>query len=667
MFPVDPQLFGTVDESLKRLEGSPFQPQAVAFGRRLGELKDQFKNLNNMTGPQFTTAMLSLSNVLPGITSGALLAVEGFRDGDELSGARGVLDICAALAPVISAGVGLLAGPEGGLVGYLIGSFVGSIFNMTGDILGFFAPRAEALAKTLSDVLQNEKAEEAQKDIWKVHNSFFVYATALNTACSMMDSKLGSDNFRPGVTAEVIKELNLGEGNAIRDYWDVIGWLTKPTSQNHRLWPLVLAGACNAYATLLVAIVRLKSIVSSTVMSEWYKKADADGKQKLQTLWDIAEAKLTLYGACNAVNLDQLKRLTPVAQNRGTLWRLTRNFEVGVMDPGVSPVPHWGAFEFSKMSVTVCSNDQTLPEPVYRFYGIDLDSHVRLLRVSSYKTGAKKVADLAEDGGYLDGGQVINDVFATPGTDLNMKNHACVYELSNGGLKIAGKYRDENGKEIKTFCTFPFNETTLSTFSITAMTSVRAVNDPYAYAEDPSNLHLKDIKYIVYALEGTGSRVIFLINGNVLAIVQTPFGQTRGIAVDQDYLWTFTDTEFACATHASIIHKVRTNQELDLWIKSRDIPDAKPIHSLYPCDDGTIVASVKDTFEVYSTPYRVDLKKHIITAYDSDKPIKWTKIRDCRAQSLEKLPVFCWPEFESLRETLEALQSTFTRGKQAGA
>lgn len=67
------------------------------------------------------------------------------------------------------------------------------------------------------------------------------------------------------------------------------------------------------------------------------------------------------------------------------------------MDPGVSPVHDRGAFEFRKMSVTVCSNDQTLPEPLYHFYGTDMGSRLRLLKVSSYRSGAKKMADWAED------------------------------------------------------------------------------------------------------------------------------------------------------------------------------------------------------------------------------------------------------------------------------
>ncbi len=668
--PLGPQgetILGPINDSLKALEGTQLEPQGLAFARQFSQLKVEFKNLNNITGPQFTTAMLSLTNVLPGITSGALLAVEGFRDGDALSGSRGILDVCAALAPVISAGLGLIAGPEGGLVGYLVGSFVASIFNMAGDILGFFAPRADSLAKTVSDLLQKEKAEEAQKDIWKVHNSFWVYATALNTACSMMDSKLSSGGFRPGVTTKIIEELNLGEGNAIRDYWDVIGWLTKPDSQDHRLWPLVLSGACNAYAVLLVAIVRLKSIVSSTAMLEWHKNADADGKRKLQDLWDIAEAKLTLYGACNKLNLDQLTKLTPVALNRGTLWRITRNLEVGVMDPNISSVHHGGGFEFKKISVTVCSHDQIKPEPVYQLYGIEMGNKLVLWKVNSYKTGAKKLADWVETSTYLDDRQ-INDVFATPGTDLTKQNHACVYELLNGGLKIEGKYRDENGKAIETFCTFPSPESILKEYSISPMTSVRAVHDPYAYAEDGSKSHLKDIKSIVYALEGTGSRIICVLNGGTFTFVHSPFQQTRGIAVDQDYLWVFTDTEFACATHASVIHRVRWNREVDWWIKSTQIPDAKKgIHSVYPCDDGSLVAIVKDTFDVYSAPYRIDLQKLTITAYNSNNPLKWTKIRDYRAQSLEKLPVFCWPEFESLRETLETFQNTFGLDTHASA
>jgi hypothetical protein len=557
-------------------------------------------------------------------------------------------------------------------VGYLIGALVGSIFSMIGDILSFFAPKTESMAQQIRTLLEDQDVDRVQSDIRAVHRSFLNYASTLGDQCaSIVDPKTGLDSpyFQPAVAAQVIEKLNLVDGVSMSTYWKVIDWLANPKHQNLREWPLILDAACNAYSLLLVAVVRITSLVNSERIFKRYREADENGRKELHGLWVAATAQLRIYGSSQRMDLEQLRRLSPAVQNRGTLWRITRNFEVGVIDPKVSPVHHGGGFEFKKMSVTVCSLDQTKPEPVYQLYGIEMTDQLVLWKVVSYRTGEKKVADWVDSSNYLNARQ-LNDVFATPGTDLSKPNHARVYELSTGNT-ITGKYRDADGKETETFCRFtlPADKPDL----MAVLTSVRAVHDPYAYADDPANGYLKGINYLVYATgEPSGpfhpervNRILLLQNGGDPRFVHGPQFIASGIAVDQDYLWVFSSREFACATHASMVRMAKTG-DVPAWITCTNMPEGKSIHAVYPCDDGTIVAIVKDTFEVYSAPYRIDLKKHAITAYDSNNPFTWTKIGDCRAQGLEKLPVFCWPQFESLRETLESLQGLFApRGATA--
>jgi hypothetical protein len=633
-------------------------PAAQTFSDRLAELTPKLSEVDLLkVGPQYTTSLQSLSSALPGVTSGVLLAVEGFEDGDELAGVQGILDACASLAGPLAAGAGAAigapigaAGP-GAAAGYLVGALIGSIFSMISEILGFFAPQTESLAKTIRNLLEDQKAEEAQSDIRKVHNSFLVYATTLNDECATISS---SRNFLPGATAKVIDQLNFVEGNAMTTYWQVIDWLANKNHQNHRLWPLILNGACNAYALLLVAVVRIQSVVSTTRMWERYDAADERGKGEFHELWNSAIAKLKVYSICNRLNLEQLRNLTPAVQSRGTLWRLVANLECGVVDPSVTPSNFGG--NDRRLSVTVCSKDQTRPDPPYYEYAVAWPSVLYYRRVTS---SANKVADMEAARDTLDEQPHI-DVFATPGTDLTKPSHACVYQLLDGGKKIQGKYRDENGKDIGDICSF-----VLPTTDPTNLTSVRAVHDPYALADDFYRGRLKGIKYIVYAARQSSDQIVVLLNGKgkdgdgkTPHYLSIPF-EAKGIAVDQDYLWVFSETQFGCLTHASVVSRVEFAPSAGI-IRSSNIPDLKGIDSLYPCDDGTLVVSVKGG-PVYSAAYRVNLKSSTITAYDGKNPIGWKKIRDSETRGgLEKLPVFCWPQFESLTETLETFQGAFS-------
>jgi hypothetical protein len=203
---------------------------------------------------------------------------------------------------------------------------------------------------------------------------------------------------------------------------------------------------------------------------------------------------------------------------------------------------------------------------------------------------------------------------------------------------------------------------------------LRAVHDPYAWADDPANSYLKEAQYLVYASGELPpgapvnpeilARILVLQNGSNPRFVHTPLGQIKGIAVDQDYLWVFAGHEFMCATHAGVVRMAETST-VPNWIRSTNLPDGKEIHILYPCDDGTLVLSMDGGTAVYTANYRIDLKKGRLTSYDGGDSLKWTKIRDRRAEYVEKLPVFCWPQFESLRETLEALQSTLIGTRRA--
>ena len=708
-----------VQEGLRRLNASPWRPQALNLANQVNAIEAEIGKLTVPTGDEFVVTLNALATTLPGVASGVLLAVEGFEDGDILGGVQGLMDACASLAPVIGMTIGALAAPEtlgaSVVVGALVGTFIGSIFSMISDILGFFAPKTEALATTVRKALEEQRAQDITRDIRRTHYSFLIYALTLNEACKQIaDVKGGinNKNFNVAVATRVIDQLNFVEGNTMTTYWNIIDWLSQPNNQNDARWPLILDAACNAYSVLLVAVMRLKCIVTSSALLDRYKKAldnkDADDKRDLEDLWNAATAKLLTYGVSNRLNLDQLSGLTPAVQARGTLWTVSENLRAGVLDP-ISPHDFGGGLR--KVSVTLGWQDQGKSDvaskpPIYQVYAINRDSRAYYMSATSRDKPADPVKT-----GFRDLNLSLTDIFATPGTNLkddNLKkiNYAYVYELSNG-TKIEGKYRDENGNEIadskgnKTFFsyTLPQKYTDLGANELTnTITSVRVVHDPYAYAEDPANAFLNafnysgamvSVRFIVYGggcktkveatnHPGTFNRILVLPNGGGWGmgsqqpyVVVPPFDQALGIAVDQDYLWVFSADEIACATHASVVGQIsiHSGQPTPIkWITTKDLPDPKGVESLYPCDDGTLVITAKDgngPFQAYTAAYEVDLKQNIITFVSKYVPnpdnkdetisVTWTAIENWRAFGFEKLPLFCWSQFESLTQTLEDL------------
>jgi hypothetical protein len=660
--------------SLRLLNQSHFAPQVKNLDQQLAHIEVEARKATSIDGNTYAVGLVELPLALPGITAGVLLAVNGFKDGDVLSGVQGLMDACAALAPVIFGAIGLSIGAMAGgvgagpgfQIGVLIGMAVGSIFTMISDILGYFAPQAESIAVTISKLLKDQKADDVYSGIGRVHHSFLIYASTLNDACRHLSADIGSagERFHPAVAAKVINDMNFIEGNTMTTYWDVIDWLSGTSNQTHPLWPLILDATCNAYTLLLLAIIRLQMIVASDGVLKRYRTAlaagDESAKSDLRNLWSSAAAKLQAYAVSNRINLEELRGLQSAAHGHGTLWRFTPGLEAGLLDPKFSTSGLGG--NSPKLSIAVCSQDQALPNPAYHQYAIAGNSHLYYWRVLSGAADGKPVFRLDHDGN--DTGQTVQDVFATPGTDLSKPNHALVYTISEH-TKAEGRFFDANGKQIgNAFFSYhlPANDR-----RIAALTAVRAVHDPYSYADDPANGALQNIASIVYILGKqkpqpsveVDDQFLVLLNGGEARQLPVPVGGIQGIAVDQDYLWLYAQQEARCATHASVAKFIQSGGYVD-WLPGPNLPGVR-IQEFYCCDDGTLLASLPGNGGTFSADYRVDLKQRKITNFAGQQPLQWTKVRNDSANSFEKLPLFCWPQYESLTDTLEALQKVFDR------
>jgi hypothetical protein len=650
----------------------------------------------------FGAVVQNLQGVLPGVAAGALMAKTGFNNGDPFTGSAGVMDAIAAFAPLVGAVIGGIVGSivpvvgtgAGAGVGTIIGALIGSVFSMIAEIVGYFAPQAQSQAVQVSTEVKKLRAEDRLIDIWSVHNAITIYANSLNDVCN----GIASARYTPRVMTEIIRGLNPIEGNTMKAYWGVIGWLGQKKSQELSEWPIILNAACNAYALLLMSIVRLRCIVSidpahSPDLAAWLLEADRiadpqkkeEVKKRLAEQWDelvdVANAKLISFGWCNQIQLKDLRDLAQAARDHGSLWRVgDKNYELraGLIEPYALNNLNNNAH---KMSVAVRATDLTNPFPVYQVYLVAGDNRLHHRSVQFDEKTNK--AQLLSAGPVNSGGTDLVDVFAIPGTDPG-KDEVYVYELSSRQLtdkergasekrgakwknKIVGNSRDAKDKPTGVLYAREWDASE-------RITSVRVVYDPYSYADDPVGNTLKGIESIVYALYETDQAIFVSLSPTSVSHVSAPFTNTvKGIAVDQDYLWVFSETEFACATHASVVRKVKGGEDI-AWMKSTRIPHASGLMSFYPCDDGTLVASAKDAstkdpndsnsregIHVYSATYRTNLRRGTIEVspwrYIPGDHAKW---------GLEKLPVFCWPQFEGLVDALEALEPVLSPAGSLG-
>ncbi len=529
--------------SLRLLNRTQFAPHVTNLDQQLAHIEQETRKATSVDGNTLAVGLVELPTALPGITAGVLLAINGFKDGDVLSGVQGLMDACASLAPVIFGAIGLSIGAMAGgvgagpgfQIGALIGMAVGSIFSMISNILGFFAPETESVATQISKLLQDQKADAVYSGIGRVHHSFMMYASTLNDRCRNLKDDLGAahERFHPAVTAKIIDQMNFVEGNTMTTYWDVMDWLSSPSNQTHPLWPLILDATCNAYTVLLLAVMRLQTIVASDGVLKRYRAAveagDETAKADLRNLWNSAAAKLQVYAVANRINLEELRGLRSASHGHGTLWRFAPGLEAGLLDPKFSTSGLGG--NSPRLSIAVCSKDQALPNPKYHQYAIAGNSHLYYWRVLSGTDDGKPVFRRDHDSG--DTGQTVQDVFATPGTDLGKPNHALVYTISDG-KKAEGRFFDEQGKQMgNAFFTYglPADHR-----YVEALTAVRAVHDPYTYADDRANGALQNIASIVYILGKQkpkptvemDDQFLVLLNGNEPRELPVPVGGVKG-------------------------------------------------------------------------------------------------------------------------------------------
>jgi hypothetical protein len=625
----------------------------------------------------------NLAKALPNITKGTLTAITAFQKDDPISGSAAIMDICASLAPLLG-GLSAAGGPPGMLVG--------AIFAMVGQILSFFAPKSESLTSQIETLMRKLQAEEVAQQIKAAHKMITNYASALRIATGRISTALDQPGLQIQIIKNIIKDVNPIEGNAIRDIWQVTEWLMDEANQNQDQWPTILAAVCQAYTDLLVTVITLLSLVSTDKMRAQFDEAEklpADEKKEvkgqLTGLRALAITRLIEYGACNETHRRTLKRLMSAAQNRGMLWYI--GFEKGPLYAGTNI--RQGRFEnlaseSKRLAVAVSRKDMGSPNPLYHVFllepGADPYGRIYYKDVSAPYKNQGYFQELKCDGSSI---HDLSDIWTA--TPVAIKNEVCFYGAK--GTEIHGYVLDENKKVRSTY-----NKKAIKS----KVVSVRVVHNPESFVDDPDENAqlpsvLKGINYFVYGGLQNSSE-IYTDAGGEEGYVRSPWPSYSGLGVDQHYLWVFRSSGFACATHASVMRCLKGKIQQPRWMthdpnevlyhgsyyhfehKVRNRPDLLGLVDLCPCDDETLAAALYtrsvvdripkgntpgaiytpiyefvDTNAVYSAAYHTDLKNATIA-------VDWTKIGgENLLVRVQKLPVFCWSQIESLTATLDVL------------
>jgi hypothetical protein len=673
----------------RRTFEAPLSRRAAKLVKEYAAAREEVAGLaaDDARRKEFDKRTENLAKALPGITKGTLAAISAFQKNDPINGSAAVMDICASLAPMLGA-LSAAGGPPGMLVG--------AIFAMVGQILSFFAPKSESLTSQIAKLLKDLQADEKARQIKAVHTSITNYASSLNRATGRIEAALSKPGLQIMVISQIIRDFNPIDGPTINKFWEVAEWLQEEKNQGHDQWPNVLAGMCQAYMDLMSTIITVMSLVSTDAMQERFDESEklpadkgSEVRRVLTELLALATARLIEYGACNDAQLEYLRQSVAPARDRGMLWQIDDS-DKGHLWAGTNI--HLGSFKYlggeaKRIAVAVAKEDLASASRTYHavalepwidqgWKGYDRTYHC-VVKAPYDSMAAKQLGSL----------HAVTDVWATSAAGEN-KKEVYLYlvkakELQGYALGADGSLRSVYSRTLKVDAR-----------------AVRVVHDPSSVSGDPDGLvqaaGKPKLDFIAYAGAAASSQIYVDASGKE-GYVPSPWGGYSGLGVDQDFVWVYRADGLACATHASVMRCLRGEIAKPRWMaydpaqllytavygrdqgKVRDPKPLKGLVDLCACDDGTLVAALytrsvveqppavsswpqssgesvyvfKDANALYGAVHEIDVKNGTIA-------VTWTKLGRATGVRVQKLPVFCWSLFESLRASLDALAVALT-------
>ena len=542
----------------------------------------------------------SLAKGVPDMTKAAINAAAAFRKGDVITGSASVMDICAAVAPIL--GSLLIAGPMLGAAGGPVGMLAGALFSMVGQILMMFAPKGDSMLEQIEKLLDKLDQEAELLDIKTVQASITTYSSDVRRQSRALRDMLK----RPIAThddflyfdREIVKMKSLLKAdnphNSVKIFtaWRVLEWLKLPEKQDMDRWPEVLGIFCKAYTDLVTSNLMISLVMTSDDMQKRMTevspaaagpltpKDKSDLENGLNHLRAYAEAHQDAYAACNRHVLQSLRQLEPVARNRGVFFVLNGGqVRAGTGKNAISR-DKWSAELWNycrRISITLAKEDKDPFNPPlyprYHFwalenwhpYGTDAVWHGRFdsrkLADTSASRGTMVVVDEKLRGGAGD----FSDIYALPAPKGEKGEY--IY-CSHGNWAQGGDLQlfklDENNALTEISWRPQTKSQLMQLRLVTPFLTME--DDPDKDAMPPLLLEGSDhYNSIVYgALRDTAE--IYVDRMNERCYVPSPAGSYSGIAVDSWFLWVFGPVGCQCASHASIMSYLGKKRAAPIWL-----------------------------------------------------------------------------------------------------
>jgi hypothetical protein len=630
----------------------------------------------------------NIAKALPVVSKGIISAQKAFAKGDYVTGAAAIMDICAAVAPVISSLLAA-AGPEGMLVG--------ALFSVIGQILSLFGPKEPSQIEQIETLLKDLANERELEKIQAVHDEVSTYTRTLIAQAHdlrlMLEQPLNDHEdykaFYKALkeTTIVLKDFKPHDSVTSFNTWTVINYLKNEVNQDVAKWPEVLGVCCQTYSDLVSATMTIPLLAYNADMRQRLHDVDpantkgtlseAD-KRELETsllkLQAYADVRKKEYASCNATMLGALKAITPAARDRGLYVHLGDNNYLygatgrkGMRDGAWKKLGVSGGNLSTRVSISVPKDAAGSLRPQYHLFvckawiGGTLELTHAWLDTSMNARDEVKIS-----------GERFEDVWSLPAPKEQRKPRgegaSFVYAAHDHGGTGSVQLFELDGINLTPGGWQPATKA--------AVTTVRAVtHPPFTLADDPDKGGLPPGSALLGGVDHYNSIVygalrsspeIYLDQSNTRCYVPSPWGSYTGIHVDPYYLWVFGPYGFACATHASVISCVQGQRPSPRWMSyampgeylfdsyqlnvggvptpwetSRDrqrdradqLPPFKGLVAFTACMDGTLLASM-----FKRKVYHPD--KGTYEAEDSSSPSLYTSVYtiDLEAGSLAVEP-----------------------------
>lgn len=490
--------------------------------------------------------------------------------------------------------------------------------------------------------------------------------------------------------------------------WEVAAYLEREENQSKEGWPEVLGIWCRTYSNLLATNMKISCIANPFLVNK-LKDATAehtvtprlpkDAKQlchkALLDLNALLEAIRDSWASDRKIMKDIWTKLKPAAKERGLyvingFWDSHNSHEatgnVLLVAVGRKGVLEWKyEKDFSpwlkSFSINTSSDQLDSFVPKYKLLCQDNKGSIESLTLDSV-TGT-----LSNKISLVKSGKRITNIGESTSREFSRCTDMCWLPDPKGSSKFkVYSVHDASWQEggvLKKICYVNVHEvdgdnkvlrvnwephTSLNASHIRAVTPLPPlIDNPDAGALPQGDT---EIIYVGYR----NSPSIFVAFENYWKDLPSPFSTGyNGIEVDPIYLWVFGSNEIACTTHTSMINCQKGKQEKPNWklyklmwdnfskdsenkkkfdteAKQQEYIKNRNLLSLCPCADGSLSLSINDmnasqNKEIWTANYSITLEGQIQT--DS-----WVRRKDPknygRAARIYKMPIPCWPVFDSL-------------------